>query len=84
MKILLTAFMLCIIGCAQSDNTSQLNSTANTEIDCAPKGAKLIKAYESVRGVDGRWIKWELDGECFLSYNLLGVSAVITRVNCTE
>jgi hypothetical protein len=48
-----------------------------------PEGAKFIKSYTPKSSSD-RWMKWELDGECFLSYDVSGSSGLLTKVDCPE
>lgn len=78
--IALCVLSIALVGCncnnCNDDNTS-------SEMPFAPIGAKFIKKYNSARSAN-LWTMWELDGQCFLSYNISGQSGLLTKVDCPE
>lgn len=74
--LVLTALTACNCGLCE-DNPKKKNT--HPEMKYTPEGAKFVKDLKGFRGL---WIKWELNGECFMSYNLAGNSAVLTKVDC--
>lgn len=71
-KIILGICFL-IVGC----NTYTSNETVtSSEMQYTPAGAKFIQD----RG--NRWIEWELDGNCFLSYDLTAHHGLLTTIPC--
>lgn len=81
--LLLSAFIL--VGC--ENQCRDRSSEQFSEMNYVPKGAKFIKSYEpnsSMLWNRDRWMKWELDGECFLSYDVRGQAGLLTKVSCPE
>lgn len=79
-KLLIILMLITLVSCCDDSC-----SDSRTEIRFAPVGANLIKDYcsENYKKCDyKRWAKWEFEGECFLSYNLSGENAKLTKVNC--
>jgi hypothetical protein len=77
-KLLLLSVFL--VGC--NGNSCKTNEEFS-EMRYVPEGAKFIKSYTAKSSYD-RWMKWELDGECFLSYDVRGQAGLLTKVNCSE
>jgi hypothetical protein len=77
-KLLLLSVFL--VGC--NGNSCKTNEEFS-EMRYVPEGAKFIKSYTPKSSSD-RWMKLELDGECFLSYDIGGERGLLTKVNCLE
>lgn len=88
-KLLL--FSVFLVGCNR--NSCRTNEEFS-EMRYVPEGAKFIKSY-TPKSSNDRWMKWELDGECFLSYDVSGQrglltydvrgqTGVLTKVDCPE
>ena len=77
-KLLLLSVFL--VGCNQ--NSCRTNEEFS-EMSYVPEGAKFIKSYTPKSSADS-WMKWELDGECFLSYAVRGQTGLLTKVDCPE
>jgi hypothetical protein len=70
-KLLLLSVFL--VGCNQEFS----------EMRYVPEGAKFIKSY-TAKSSQNKWMKWELDGECFLSYDVAAGNGLLTKVDCPE
>ena len=72
---LLSLCCLLSFGCG-TDNYKP--GDYNTEYKRLPPDAVVIHVY------DDSWARWELNGECFLSYNLGTRYGVLTKVDCDK
>ena len=75
---------LCLgafFGCNQEGNPQEHQQ--NMERKFIPNGAKVFKSYCANSGMrECSWTKWELDGECFLSYDVGTDDGLLTKINC--
>ena len=71
-KIVL-GFCVLIVGCNMDSSQETLTGS---EMQYTPEGSKLIKDHGQ------RWTEWELDGNCFLSYDLTARAALLTTIPC--
>lgn len=72
---LLSLCCLLSFGCGTDNHKPGL---FNTEYKYLPLDALVFHVY------DDRWARWELNGECFLSYGLGYQHAVLTKVDCDK
>lgn len=66
---------ICILMIGCNMDSSQETFTAS-EMKYTPEGSKFIKDHGQ------RWTEWELDGNCFLSYNLKDRTGLLTTIPC--
>lgn len=78
-------FAICVLTLALTGcNCNNCNDeNTSSEMEFAPDGAKFIKKYNSPRSLN-LWTMWELDGQCFLSYNINSQTGLLTKVDCPE
>lgn len=74
-KIIYSLSLCCLLsfGCG-NDKPGDYN----TEYKHLPPDAVVIHVY------DDSWARWELNGECFLSYNLGATYGVLTKTDCDK
>jgi hypothetical protein len=62
-----------LYGCGTDISPEEAN---DTQLRNLPHGSIFIKRYDDI------WIKWSLDGECFMSMGLGGEWPLIANVSC--
>jgi hypothetical protein len=84
------AFILCVFSLypfyllVQQHKSNTFPQTPQTPIEQLdlPFGSTIIASYGKHPIDRYDWVKWELQGECFLSKNVTNHAVVIVKVNC--